>query len=65
MASQDRLIVLPDAVVLLDGASGTDGAKDGGWYADQLGAALRHGSPNAPVLPCPTSWPTPSRESPR
>jgi hypothetical protein len=51
--SQDRLIVLPDAVVLLDGASGTDGVKDGGWYADQLGAALRHGLTERPDTPLP------------
>ena len=39
---QDHVEVLPDAVVLLDGASGfeTDG-RNGGWYARALGAELR------------------------
>jgi hypothetical protein len=36
--SQDRIFVLPFAVVLLDGASSPDPAPlDGGWYAETLG----------------------------
>lgn len=40
---QDHVEVLPDAVVLLDGASGFDAdGRNGGWYARTLGAELRH-----------------------
>jgi hypothetical protein len=39
--TQDRVLVLPNAVAVLDGASGTArGNQDGGWYADQLVIAL-------------------------
>lgn len=41
--SQDRVVVLPTAAAVLDGASGVDGApsgRDGGWYADVLAAEL-------------------------
>lgn len=35
--SQDRTVVLPTAVAVLDGASAPDPVeRDGGWYADQL-----------------------------
>jgi hypothetical protein len=44
--SQDRILVLPNAVAVLDGASGTTrGDQDGGWYADQLVTVL------TPLLP--------------
>ncbi|KAA2264898.1 hypothetical protein F0L68_07480 [Solihabitans fulvus] len=44
--SEDRVVVLPHAVVLLDGATAVlPGARSGGWYADRLcveiGAQLR------------------------
>ncbi|MDQ7808992.1 protein phosphatase 2C domain-containing protein [Amycolatopsis sp. A133] len=44
--SEDRVVVLDDAVVVLDGATNlTPGLPSGGWYADrlaeQLGAGLR------------------------
>jgi hypothetical protein len=39
--SQDRLILLGNAVLVLDGASSAeDKQHDGGWYAEQLGAAM-------------------------
>lgn len=39
--SQDRIFVLPSAVVLLDGASSLDsGPLDGSWYAETLGREL-------------------------
>ena len=40
-ANQDRHVVLPHAVLVLDGASADEpSGRDGGWYADRLGAAL-------------------------
>jgi Protein phosphatase 2C len=41
-ASQDRYLVLPHAVAVLDGASDPDEpyGRDGGWYAQQLSEAL-------------------------
>jgi hypothetical protein len=49
--SQDRILVLPNAVAVLDGASGTArGDQDGGWYANQLVAAL---TPLLPDRSCP------------
>jgi hypothetical protein len=41
-ASQDRHIILPGAVAVLDGATNPDEppGRDGGWYADQLATAL-------------------------
>ena len=40
-ASQDRVVVLPAAVAVLDGASGTGpSTRDGGWYASVLAAEL-------------------------
>jgi hypothetical protein len=39
--TQDRTVLLPRAVGVLDGASGPDpAARDGGWYADQLAREL-------------------------
>ncbi|MFL6130757.1 MAG: protein phosphatase 2C domain-containing protein [Mycobacteriales bacterium] len=39
--SQDRTVVLPTAVAVLDGASAPDpGERDGGWYAGQLAGQL-------------------------
>jgi len=38
---QDRVLMLPGAAVVLDGASGDGGGRDGGWYSAQLAAALR------------------------
>jgi hypothetical protein len=39
--SQDRTVLLPAAVAVLDGASAPDPAdRDGGWYADQLAGQL-------------------------
>ena len=40
--SQDRYLVLPYAVAVLDGASDPDEpyGRDGGWYAHQLSEAL-------------------------
>lgn len=39
--SQDRIVVLPTAVAVLDGASAVDpSTRDGGWYADVLAAEL-------------------------
>lgn len=42
-ASQDRHLVLPHAVVVLDGATDPQEpeGRDGGWYAEQLGTVLR------------------------
>lgn len=41
-ASQDRHLILPGAVAVLDGASNPDepAGRDAGWYADQLATAL-------------------------
>jgi hypothetical protein len=40
-ASQDRIVVLPDAVAVLDGASAPDPSdRDGGWYAARLAEEL-------------------------
>lgn len=40
-SGQDRVFVLPHAVVVLDGASSPDpGPYDGGWYAETLGHQL-------------------------
>jgi hypothetical protein len=39
--TQDRTVLLPDAVAVLDGASAPDPAeRDGGWYAEQLAREL-------------------------
>ena len=39
--SEDRIFVLPNAVVLLDGVTSTrPPTRNGGWYADTLGAEL-------------------------
>jgi hypothetical protein len=39
--SQDRTVLLPGAVAVLDGASTPDPSeRDGGWYADQLAGEL-------------------------
>lgn len=39
--SQDRVVVLRDAVAVLDGASAPDPSdRDGGWYAEQLAGEL-------------------------
>ncbi|WP_328475815.1 protein phosphatase 2C domain-containing protein [Actinoplanes sp. NBC_00393] len=39
--TQDRIVVLDDAVIVLDGASSwVPEERDGGWYADQLAAEL-------------------------
>lgn len=41
MPSQDRTVVLPNAVAVLDGASAPDPVeRDGGWYAGQLAGQL-------------------------
>lgn len=40
--SEDRIVVLPNAVVLLDGATRLEpGRHTGGWYAERLGDRLR------------------------
>ncbi|MCP2259425.1 Protein phosphatase 2C [Streptoalloteichus tenebrarius] len=40
--TEDRVVVLPNAVALLDGATTLlPTAHDGGWYAERLGEALR------------------------
>jgi hypothetical protein len=55
-ASQDRLVILPTAVAVLDGASGPPSSgRDGGWYAGVLAAELAarlpdHGRRLADVL---------------
>ena len=39
--TQDRTVLLPDAVAVLDGASAPDPSeRDGGWYAEQLATEL-------------------------
>jgi hypothetical protein len=39
--SEDRVVLLPNAVVLVDGATALrEGERSGGWYADKLCAAL-------------------------
>lgn len=39
--SQDRIVLVPGAVAVLDGASAPDPAeRDGGWYADRLALQL-------------------------
>lgn len=54
--SQDRLHVLPNAVVVLDGATSSDpGPRDGGWYAGVLGdvlAARLRAEPAADLAGC-------------
>lgn len=39
--SEDRIVVLPNAVIVVDGATSVElGAGSGGWYADMLGRSL-------------------------
>ncbi|MFC6089414.1 protein phosphatase 2C domain-containing protein [Saccharothrix lopnurensis] len=48
--TEDRVVVLPDAVVLLDGAtSPTPRARDGGWHSRHLAAALTTELTRAPT----------------
>jgi hypothetical protein len=48
--SQDRTVVLPNAVAVLDGASAPDPAgRDGGWYAGQLAGQLADRLPDTGV----------------
>ncbi|HEX3792622.1 MAG TPA: hypothetical protein VHW44_32475 [Pseudonocardiaceae bacterium] len=48
--TEDRVVVLPNAVVLLDGATALrPGARTGGWYADQLSTALAGGLSKTPT----------------
>lgn len=47
--SQDRVVVLPHAVIVLDGASDPlMRGRDGGWYAGTLGDALARGLRDEP-----------------
>jgi hypothetical protein len=42
-SNQDRVVLLPDAVILLDGASAwlpQPVGRDGGWYANELGLTI-------------------------
>ncbi|MFI5527804.1 hypothetical protein ACIA8O_04515 [Kitasatospora sp. NPDC051853] len=52
--TEDHLVVLPDAVAVLDGVSTvTDEAPLGGWYARTLGARLAEHLTRHPALPLP------------
>jgi hypothetical protein len=52
--SQDRIVVLPHAVAVLDGATGSPRDRwDGGWYAGELAAALQRGLATGADQPLP------------
>src|SRR4051794_34121896 len=49
--SQDRIFLLPHAVIMLDGASGYESnGRDGGWYAETLGLELRNHFADSPTI---------------
>lgn len=53
--SEDKVVLLPDAVILADGATSLrDGERSGGWYAERLCAALAGGLTDNPTGDLPT-----------